>query len=134
MKRLFFQNTYLFLNSFLRFKNIISPVMSYKHHWLTKVRNVKDLPSPLIFDGQFCDTWVEGRASFSSVLRAVAAHTKGLSHSLWQFGTQCLSAPLAEFSIDQKVRGQCHCALLRLIERNSETAVQKGISGKVWLI
>lgn len=134
MKRFCFQNTYLFTNSFLQFKNILSPVMFYKPPWLTKVRTAEDLPSLLLVWWTVLWHLREGRASFSLVLRAVPVHMKGRSHSLWQFRTGRLSAPLAKFSSDQKVRGQCHCALLSLLERNSETAVQKGISGKVWLI
>lgn len=99
MKRFCFQNTYLFTNSFLQFKNILSSVMFYKPLWLTKVRTAEDLPSPLLIRWTVLWHLREGRASFSLVLRAVPVHMKGRSHSLWQFRTRCLSAPLGSLAV-----------------------------------
>lgn len=126
---------HLFTNSFLQFKNTLLPIMSYKPYWLTKTRVAEGLPSPLLI--WWTDLWhLRERQSlllFSSQ-NSSKCTWKDWATAFGSLGTQCLSAPLAKLSRDQKVRGQCHCALLSLIERNWETAVQKAISGKIWLI
>lgn len=128
-----------FSNFRIRFNNTLLPIrnlMSYKPHWLTKARLAKgDLTSHLLI--WWTVLWHLNKRQSLLFFSSKNSSKCTLKDSATAFGSLsilCSSTPLASFNSDQKVRGQCQYSLLSLIERNSETAVQKGISVKVWLI